>query len=160
MIACSRELSNFSGSADVLAVSVPNSFSGRKIKGAMILINDNSTGFVNLSREDKIGVLAHEIGHAIGLGHALNKNPEALMYYKEVGLRTNLAQDDIDGVTYLYPRQIDACGLFGGFGSTINDDRKGPPFWQMLASLAFMLMVFELIRMLRKSRTKKLSPAL
>lgn len=159
VIACSRELSNFSSSADVLAVSVPNNFSGRKIKGAVILINDSSTNFKNLSTDDKISVIAHEVGHAIGLGHALNKNPEALMYYKEVGLRRNLAQDDIDGVTYLYPKQVDACGLFGGFGSTIDTNHKGPPYWQMLFSLAFMMMVFEVIRTIRKSRTKKLHPA-
>jgi hypothetical protein len=159
VIACSRELSNFSSSADVLAVSVPNNFSGRKIKGAVILINDSSSNFKNLSPDDKISVIAHEVGHAIGLGHALNKNPEALMYYKEVGLRRNLAQDDIDGVTYLYPKQVDACGLFGGFGSTIDTNHKGPPFWQMLLTLALMMMIFEVIRMIRKSRTKKLHPA-
>lgn len=156
VIACNEENRNFNGSASVLAVAVPNNFGGKNIKGAVILIN-NGPAFLKLSRSDKISVIAHEIGHAIGLGHALNKNPEALMYFKTVDLRTNLAQDDVDGVTYLYPKQMDGCGLFNGFGGSIISGSKGPPYWQMLLMLALMMMLSELLRFWKKARLKPLT---
>ena len=154
VIACNRNDKNFNGSAAVLAVAVPNNFSGKKIKGAVILLNDFSNSFVRLSHSDRVSVIAHEIGHAIGLGHALNNNPEALMYFKTVNLRRNLAQDDVDGVTYLYPKQIDACGLFGGIGGTINTGDKGPPYWQMLMMMALMMLISEGFRLWKKSRVR------
>jgi hypothetical protein len=149
IIACNNNPVNFSNSANVLAVTVPNNFSGSKISGAVILINDSSTIFSTLSQSDKISVLAHEIGHAIGLGHAENKNNEALMYYKTVNLRRSLAQDDIDGVSYLYPVKVDGCGLFGG---TITAGPKGPPFWQMGAILLMLILLSEMMRLLRRPK--------
>ena len=151
IIACNNEEENFGGpsSDNVLAVTVPNNFKGSKIAGAVILINDTSTVFSRLSDSDKISVIAHEIGHAIGLGHAENKNKEALMYYRTVDLRKNLAQDDIDGVSYLYPVKGDGCGLFSG---TITTDSKGPPFWQMGATLFMMILLTELLRLLRRPK--------
>lgn len=151
LIACNSNDENFGGpsASNVLAVTVPNNFSGRKITGAVILINDFSTIFSTLSRADKISVLAHEIGHAIGLGHA-EKN-EALMYYKTVDLRRSLAQDDIDGVSYLYPVKLDGCGLFGG---TIMEGRKGPPFWPMGGALALLILGYELVRLFKRPKAR------
>lgn len=159
VIACNRELVNFNGSPEVLAVAVPNNFGGKMIKGAVILINDASPAFKSLSEADKISVIAHEIGHAIGLGHPKDQ-PEALMYYRTVNLRKNLAQDDVDGVTYLYPKQIDACGLFGGFGGTINTGKGsgGPSLWQMFMMLGLMVLISELRRLLPRFK-KAGSPA-
>lgn len=60
--------------------------------------------------------IAHEIGHVLGLGHSSDAN--ALMYY-DVSAKTNLAlsQDDIDGITYLYPRnELGPDPLLGGCG--------------------------------------------
>lgn len=154
VIACNSNNFNFNG-ANVIAVTIPNNFSGKKIKGAVILINNTagSTAFANLSHDDKISVLAHEIGHAIGLGHALDKNKEALMYYRTVAMRKNLAQDDIDGVSYLYPVTMDGCGLFTGSVKINNkdddDDSKGPPFWQMGLSLFALIALFELRKLLK-----------
>lgn len=155
LIACNANDENFGGptGTNVLAVTVPNNFAGRKITGAVILINDFSPIFSTLSRSDKISVLAHEIGHAIGLGHAENRNIEALMYYKTVNLRSSLAQDDIDGVSYLYPIKTDGCGLFGG----IITNKKGPPLWQMGIGLGLLIMIFELLKLLR--RPKACAPA-
>jgi len=67
----------------------------------------------NLSQEALNILIAHELGHLIGLGHS----PEtaALMYYDQ-GAKTQLAlsQDDLDGVTYLYPRsEPGSGGVFG-----------------------------------------------
>ncbi|HXH76753.1 MAG TPA: matrixin family metalloprotease [Bacteriovoracaceae bacterium] len=154
LIACNSNDANFGGPSgtNVLAVTVPNNFSGRKIVGAIILINDFSPVFSTLSRADKISVLAHEIGHAIGLGHAESENNEALMYYKTVNLRTSLSQDDMRGVSYLYPIKTDGCGLLGGIMTTPTDS-KGPPFWQMGAALALLVLVFELLKLFKRPKT-------
>lgn len=61
-------------------------------------------------------VLAHEIGHILGLGHSHDSN--ALMYFDASAKNTlRLAQDDIDGLTYLYPRdELGGDNLLGGCG--------------------------------------------
>ena len=158
IISCNVESTNFGGTG-VLAVTVPNKFSGKKIAGAVILINDYSPAFGNLSYDDKIAVLAHEIGHAIGLGHSEEKS--ALMYYRTTGLRKNLAQDDIDGVTYLYPVYVDAFGLaeggiLGGCGTIKFNDHeppKDPPFVQMAITLMVLVAMFEARRLLKRKRS-------
>lgn len=160
VIACNNLNANF-GSGNVLAVTVPNHFSGSKIVGAVILINENSSAFKALSSHDKISVIAHEIGHAIGLGHPTD-HPEALMYYRTVNLRRALSQDDMDGVSYLYPVKMDGFGLLGGICGTIDFDDKTPPsgtpFVQMVLTLGVMLLLSRLIRLLiKRSNT---SPAL
>jgi hypothetical protein len=154
VIACNDNPANF-GDTSVLAVTVPNQFSGKKITGAVILINENSSGrFGALSRDDKIAVIAHEIGHAIGLGHSEDRS--ALMYFRTVSLRKNLGQDDIDGVSFLYPMQLDAGGLLGGCGM-ISDGKnppKDPPFSQMLFTLGFIISLFSVFRLLRSPKAR------
>jgi hypothetical protein len=147
VIACNTLPSNF-GQNNVLAVTIPNNFAGRRIKGAVILINEVSTAFSRLSREDKIGVIAHEIGHAIGLGHTEDK--AALMYYRTVELRRALGQDDIDGVSYLYPVKFDGCGAMG----TIDDGQKiDPMIGQMIIGFIFMLLFGKLFKRPERSPT-------
>ncbi len=154
IIACNDLGTNY-GSSSVLAVTVPNNFSGRKIAGAVIIINETAqTIFDDLSRSDKIGVLAHEIGHAIGLGHTEDK--AALMYFRTVDQRSKLGKDDMRGVSYLYPMQIDAGGLLGGCGTITNADGSppsNPPFWQMGAALILMIALFELLKLLNRPKT-------
>jgi len=152
IIACNTEGLNFGGD-NVLAVTIPNNFSGKKISGAVIVINSTLTSiFSTLSKADKIGVISHEIGHAIGLGHT--DDSAALMYYKTVNQRKALGADDMRGVSYLYPMQIDGFGLLGGCG-TITNARGTPlekfPFWQMGASLAVMILLSELLKLLKRS---------
>ncbi|MFL5783627.1 MAG: matrixin family metalloprotease, partial [Bacteriovoracaceae bacterium] len=160
VISCNNLADNFSDNS-VVAVTVPNSFASKKIKGAVILINENaSSPFRNLNTSDRIGVIAHEIGHAIGLGHS--QKEEALMYYKVVDQRTHLGQDDIDGVTYLYPVKIDACGLMDTLiGATIttkgNDDDQngsGSSFWQMGIGFGMMALLAQILKLLKRQQAR------
>ena len=154
IIACNNNALNFGGS-NVLAVTIPNHFSGKNIIGAVILINESSLIFSTLSKADKIGVIAHEIGHAIGLGHT--NDTSALMYYKTVDQRSALGSDDIRGVSYLYPMQVDGFGLLGGCATIKNNDGSPgakSPFWQMGASLAVMILLVELRKLLKRSQAR------
>lgn len=144
VIACNDESKNFSESNSILAVTVPNHFSGNSIIGAIILINNDSP-FHQLSRNEQISVIAHEIGHAIGLGHS--KDDAALMYYRTIDHREKLGQDDIDGVSYLYPVKMDACGLLG----TI-DETKTPPFFTTIGVMLLLILMSECLRLFKRSK--------
>lgn len=120
LISCNTNSSNFSSNS-VLAVTVPNNISGTVITGSLIILNDTATNnqLAQKSRDELVAILAHEIGHAIGLGHSPVR--DSLMYYSVVPNRRSLGLDDIDGITYLYPKeQPMACG-------TVEDiSKKGP----------------------------------
>ncbi len=154
VISCNDFAANFEGPT-VLAVTIPNKFSGKSITGAVILINNrDQTPFATLSKKDKIGVIAHEIGHAIGLGHTNDK--AALMYYRIVDQRKALGEDDMMGVSYLYPMKLDGFGLLGGCGTIISNDgtaAKDVPFWQMAATLGLFIAILEMLKLLKRSKT-------
>lgn len=152
VIACNNLAANF-GDPNVLAVTIPNNFSGKSIKGAVILINDSSTIFSTLSRSDRIGVISHEIGHAIGLGHSDVK--ASLMYYRTQDQRKSLGEDDIRGVSYLYPMKVDGFGLLGGCGTIKKNQQQPPanfPYWPMVIALGLFVMWVEIRRLLKRSK--------
>jgi hypothetical protein len=146
VIACNKNLANFEDS-NVVAVTVPNHFSGSRIRGAVILINDVSRVFAELSDQDKVSVISHEIGHAIGLGHT--EDSSALMYYKVTNLRSSLGQDDIDGVSYLYPVKFDGCGLFGGFVD--SSSKNDPHLWQMGIGFLLLMILSKFKKLFKRS---------
>lgn len=80
------------------------STSNNQIVAGFIVLNV-STGNANIANKttfELTTILAHEIGHLIGLGHSQTAN--ALMYYTySYKTSLNLAQDDVDGISYLYP---------------------------------------------------------
>ena len=76
------------------------------------------------------------MGHTLGLGHSQDLN--ALMYYDE-SLKQNLAlaQDDIDGITYLYPRN--ELGNDKTMGCSTVSLKSPPPSMGTRISILFML---------------------
>jgi hypothetical protein len=61
-----------------------------------------STGIpATTGRYDLESVILHENGHVAGLGHS--SDTSAVMYAYYSGLRRSLHQDDIDGISFLYP---------------------------------------------------------
>jgi len=154
VIGCNDNNANFDTS-HVLAVTVPNNFSGRKIKGAVVLLNTNSAALKNLSYNDKVAVIAHELGHALGLGHTDDK--AAIMYYRTIDQRKKLGEDDMRGISYLYPIKLDFGGLLGGCGTISTDTKnppKNPPFIWMVISFGGLVSLYELIRFLKRTQTR------
>jgi hypothetical protein len=115
---------NFGTNSNVDANSVPGYATGYnldgngKIRGSLLVLNVQSGASANINSLDStlLGVvLTHEIGHCLGVGHSADT--EALMYYQSgAGRQVVLAQDDIDAVTYLYPKQ-ELGKAFPGCGS-------------------------------------------
>lgn len=152
LIACNSDTTKNFPSASYYALTVPNNFSNKKITGSVILINDsaNST-FSTLSSEEMVNVLGHELGHAVGLGHTSDK--AALMYYSQFSQRHRLAQDDIDGISFLYPNKLHGCSSIFGTIAVISDDDSTPPngTFTFLSQLVFgMLAVFSLLIFTKK----------
>lgn len=135
VITCNTNTTNFPGASNLLALTLPTVISGKDIKGSVVIINENSTTFKNLNTNQKISVISHEIGHAIGLGHSDDRS--SLMFFSVVPVRNDLGRDDIDGVTYLYPVQGDLFGLGCFLGSTDSDSGMWPT-----ALLGFLLAIF------------------
>lgn len=110
LITCNNNSANFTGSG-ILATTVPNNTTDSKIIGSLVMINDQAQNpFISKSRDEKVSIIAHELGHAFGLGHSSVK--DSLMYYAMVDMRKSLGADDIDGITYLYPKQQPVtCGM-------------------------------------------------
>lgn len=110
LISCNVNATNFPSSS-ILGITIPNNIAGTRIVGSLVLINDKAdTVFDSKSADEKVAIIAHELGHAFGLGHSPVQ--DSLMYYATVSQRRALGRDDIDGITYLYPKQqpISGCG--------------------------------------------------
>ncbi len=98
---------------------------GVRLSRGLILVNVTpgaTANMNNLATTQRRIVLAHELGHVLGLGHS--GEPSALMFYSIAGKqRLALHQDDMDGLTYLYPRNelggdaLMACGRVAAPGS-------------------------------------------
>ncbi len=138
IISCNQNASNFPGSTNILALAVPNNIVSGDIKGAVILLNDTaSTGLAGLSDDEMMAIIAHEIGHAIGLGHS--RFAKNLMHYESSSSRFYLAEDDVYGITYLYPTNhpIAGCG-------TIDMNSKSKNLTMLLSF--FLTLLFFYIR--------------
>lgn len=103
--------------------------------------NPAAAGYVlNLPKNAQLIISAHEVGHVLGFGHS--NDSFALMYWQITGQEEfNLGQDDMDAVTYLYPRdELKGDKMLGG--CAMVSSVKPPPPWQgalLLLPVAFYL---------------------
>ena len=139
----------------IAGVANNNTVQGNAIDTGYVLLNVQSgasANVSNLSAELRKVIIAHEVGHALGLGHS--EENASLMFFSATSKENlNLHQDDIDGLSYLYPRSepsdgVLGCGLIKGAG--------GPPppstYW-ILALLFVPLMVWGRLRAQLSSQT-------
>lgn len=92
-------------------------------------------------------LIAHEIGHVLGIGHS--SDAFALMYYQYTPSRKlALAQDDADALAYLYPRSEPSSGILGC--GTLATPPTGGPWTGVGLTLFWYLLVPALV--LRASR--------
>lgn len=136
VIACNDNAINFP-SANILAISGPNNISKNEIRGSMILINNtNDSTLETYSKKEIENILAHEIGHAIGIGHS--KDQKALMHHSQINTKNKLSQDDIDALTYLYPysiNDISCSSIISSIDTNQNDKRNN----FIILGLSFLL---------------------
>lgn len=83
---------------------------------AVLVLNSESGKSARIANLDSTVlrvVIAHEIGHVLGLGHT--KDIANLMYFDaSERAKLSLSQDDMDGIAYLYPRvELGGNGLYG-----------------------------------------------
>ncbi len=106
---CNTTATDFSNSS--ILGSAQSTCSGSTCKSVLILNAHSESKLPTYSDSELEAVIAHEIGHAFGLGHS--EYQESLMYYSVSGKYQEwLGQDDVDGVTYLYPHESE-LDIFG-----------------------------------------------
>lgn len=135
---CNDDATDFA-SGNILGAAVM-SCSGSTCR-AVFFLNSSSTSVVDQLDDDTIiATIAHEIGHAFGLGHSEYKH--SLMYYSAGGKTQKwLSEDDIDGVSYLYPHNKELMGAIGSCGTinTNTDDSDQNGFFFALLLLGALI---------------------
>jgi hypothetical protein len=116
-----------------------------------IRLNNNSAeaGYImNFPHKQIVVVVTHELGHLLGLGHS--EITTAVMYFQLQNDRvaTTLSQDDIDGITYLYPRdEFSGDQILGGCALVKTlPPPSGPSNGMLLFALLMPLAVWARLR--------------
>lgn len=123
--------------ATTLAVGSMGCLSNTDCRGGVLINDTASTPFKNVSYDVQKSTFAHELGHALGLGHTSVE--EALMYYDASNRnKKKLNQDDIDAATYLYPNQKKLSGLAGACGTIESETNSKNNF---LGSILFGVLI-------------------
>jgi Matrixin len=124
--------------------SAPN---GQIVAGDIFLnATSGNANIANFSTNINTITMAHEIGHLLGLGHSHSVN--ALMYYDgSYRTKLTLSQDDIDGMSYLYPsdefkntKTLAGCGTIAV--SSLPPPPSGKIMMLLFCILCLPLMVF------------------
>jgi hypothetical protein len=141
IISCNDNSANFSTTTYAkTSIMVDSDF----ISGANILLNNTDDSvFGNLSEKQKLWVIAHELGHAAGLGHS--KNAANLMYFTLTPSREALGEEDYWGMTYLYPQNADGCGLVGSVTIKNDHNKTKNQLWLLSFLVGILSFIFLVI---------------
>ncbi len=125
--------------ADVIPAVTRLGASGGRVSFAGLILNaeaGKNAVISSLSTDKLVVVLVHELGHVLGMGHS--SNVDAIMYYS-ISSKTSaiLTQDDMDGISHLYPRN-ELSGGFYGCANTHQPRSSKNALW-VLALLAVNL---------------------
>ena len=126
------------GTASTGGITYTTKSSGKNL----IIINDASFQEGTFYWSGLIGLLAHEIGHALGLHHS--KDPASVMTYEDHDWRYKpkfLSQDDKDGIAYIYPRESSFLGLLGGCEAIAAVSNDQASFLYNIISFLFSLII-------------------
>lgn len=146
---CNANTANGFDDGSILGSAVQSCSSGTC--RAILLLNAHTNSKLNtMSRSEIEVVIAHEIGHAFGLGHS--EYEFNLMYYA-VGSKYQkwLGMDDINGVSYLYPldnkAELLGIPILGNCGTIqLDSDKAQNSLTSTLLGLFLALILFKIIR--------------
>lgn len=150
---CNDDVTSFSdGSILGAAVGTCDSSGCRSV----LILNSHADSYLKNKSDNEIkAVIAHEIGHAFGLGHS--EYQHNLMYYSASGKNQKwLGIDDIDGVTYLYPHDAELAGLLGSCGTiktiTNNNHNNHTQLYFLLLMIIGMFLVIIIDKIILKRK--------
>lgn len=144
VIRCSTSFATDSGGMDPSFVAGVGTFSlsGNAISQGLIVLNAQvGTGAYigNMNSMSLKVILAHEMGHVLGLGHS--DQSSALMYYAPATKSDfTLNQDDMDGIAYLYPRNETGSDKMMGCGTVAGGSNFPPGAGRTPVVVLFMLL--------------------
>jgi len=100
LVGCNADTTKlFKGGSDKTTLALGALYNN---KGIVYINNTPNTPIPSTSEAQKVATVAHEMGHAFGLGHS--QKEYALMYYQLGLIQERLSYDDMDGCHYLYNR--------------------------------------------------------
>lgn len=135
LVGCSDDATLFASSS-TLGVASINTATGDR---GVLLLNNRDTTFANLDSQEKLAVIAHELGHAFGLGHS--SDASALMYFSVGGkVQKKLSIDDYDACSYLYPKDAPGgCGSVSFVNDLNNNGGSGPGPLSLITTMCVAL---------------------
>ncbi|MCM0605878.1 MAG: matrixin family metalloprotease [Xanthomonadaceae bacterium] len=156
-IICSTTFSTDTGIAansGIPGVAGAFNISSGRIQGGLLVLNVQSGDNANITTMNSTVVaviVAHEMGHILGLGHS--GDTSALMYYDASAKNVlSLGQDDVDGISFLYPRQEPRDKVFGC--ATIENINSGSGGGTSLPLLFEFVLLLTIIRLgIRNAKT-------
>ena len=131
LVGCSTNIS-------ATAAAVGGSGGNNQIAYGAVVMKNSAVNF-NRGEEISIAILAHEMGHVLGLGHS--RNEIALMDSSGGAIGLNkLTQDDRNGATFLYPYESDPGSCWSSLGTIEDVDGPGGSPMNFLFSLLLGLL--------------------